>query len=353
VSVANPLRDSRSSMPSKHTLLITGAGASFGARTNDRRHPNPPPLGKHLARYILSWIDSWTPSQSRLTSYLENDPSTPSPELFGSSLRTTRHFFDLACSIGVEEAFERLIRINQPLGSLLPDVTTLNRVIAQALLTYKGGPFECGQDRYDELLLRLGFPEHGVTCVTLNYDLLLEEAVARVFNVGTIAEAVAYPGVRTLHGGVTRHVDVFKLHGSINWMRSPGMDSGRDIVVEGRREDTILRLKDPAYEPILGLYTGGKPAPRNQGCLESVARCTLERIRTNAFSNVLILGLHLTPAGDDPRLDEILGAIVGLGLPVLYVNPVESECAAAALRGFTPKRASFETLMHDGHLTHA
>lgn len=257
-------------------------------------------------------------------------------------------------------------------------LTSLNRLLAQSMLVYEHGPFEQTQDRYDELLQALDFPNVSVTCITVNYDILIEEAAARRLGLDAVADAVSYRGVRGLTANKTKLMTVFKLHGSVNWLKLPGnhfvgpeaalvharirsdnptshneawfgMDSGDDVVTTGKRANTILHLKGPVphYEPILGIYADGKPAPHNQGCLESVLASTLDHLNRTTFGKAFVLGLHLPPESDDPRLNQVLRAVARACPDALYVNPNANEFQRATELGFTPLQRTFEALLRD------
>lgn len=362
----------------EHVLLVTGAGASFGARIGLPSFVEPPPLGDALAKYVLQWLTKWSEWRPSIDF---GDATTPSPELFEkATLEFFLRFLSEAEKTGIEPALLNLVAQGR---SASEQITALNRLLAQAMLVYKRGPFERAPDRYDALLEALDFPNVRVSCITVNYDTLIEEAAARSLGMEAVVDAVSYPGVRGLTATEDRRMTVFKLHGSVNWLKLPGntyvgpaagldsarvrgdeptlhnnswfgVDSGVDIATTGRRENTILHLKHHLqYEPILGIYTEGKPAPHNQGCLENVLTSALGHLDGTAFTKAFVVGLHLPPESDDPRLNQVLRAVARTCPNTSYVNPDAKEFQRATELGFQPFPVTFDAFLQDERLRKA
>jgi hypothetical protein len=283
-----------------------------------------------------------------------DDPSrssAPSAELWSTGLDVRlRDFLRTAVDKGFEPAAAELHRTRSNL------VEPLNRLVAWAMLLGSECRFSQREDRYDELLALPAFTGK-LAVITVNYDILLEEALARA------SRKFRYPGIRDSHqanGGLP----VYKLHGSINWLQaripavsatyqvaqqisaaSPpvtlsgpdkGVETQLEYVPAGSRENLILELKHngSAGSPILAVYAPGKPVPYNYECVASVQRECLDALRSNPKAGATIIGLFIPPVGDDPRIDEVVADLTKRGGRVEYVAKGTEEKERATHLGF-------------------
>jgi hypothetical protein len=336
-------------------FLILGAGASFGARFG--LGDAVPPLGSELAEYLLAWLDLNQPSPARVLE-MENPLSAaaPSTELWSNSAADRlRDFLKSARGephgLGFERAADRLRQRNPDL------LDPLNRLVAWSMLVGDGCRFPERRDRLDELLASPGVAQN-VAVITLNYDVLLEEALHRA------GRAYRYPGVRGTRDD-REALPLFKLHGSINWLQlfsyaasadlrtaqemarsqpaitisgpDAGPETQREYVPPGGRVNLILEMKHNgvARNPVLATYAPGKPVPYNYGCIDSVHTDCLAALAANPEASGVIIGVHLPTPGDDPRLDEVLQGIAFLRGGVEYVGPGTADQESAKSRGFT------------------
>lgn len=351
----------------KH-FLILGAGASYGARGVGTGLPKPP-LGADLAEYLELWLDANNPDNlkelERVDMENERCPNYSSPGLWQDDTDTRlEEFLAKAKKLGFEIAAEELWRKDRELAK------SLNLLMAWSMLTGKSCSFPEHPDRFDNLLQLSDFSDE-LAVITLNYDLLLEEAVQRLS--AEPDHAYFYPGLSKLTG----RIPIFKIHGSINWLQhyplarsasnsvaermvreNPPMtlsgpdkvpDTQQEYVPTGERTNLIAELKHDgsARNPILGIYAPGKPIPYNCKCIGRVRSKCLKIVDENQDADVTIIGVHITKPGDDPRLDEVLDALGGLNGEKRYVGPDENDRDAADNRGFRADARYLHELIKD------
>jgi hypothetical protein len=130
-----------------------------------------------------------------------------------------------------------------------------------------------------------------------------------------------------------------------------GPDSGpetqREYVPPGDRANLILELKHDgvARTPVLAVYAPGKPVPYNYGCIDAVYRECLATFVRNPDASATVIGVHIPPLDDDPRLDEVLGALVRLRGSVDYVGPGAEDRDSAKERGIRLGPQTLEDLL--------
>jgi len=232
-----------------HHFVVLGAGASYGARDDSPCAPRPP-LGVGLAEYLLRWLAANDPKDWGLSEEIRatdcGDPELPYPCEAIADPNTRRRILKfLQCAtwptkkgaqVGFEKGMEKLWercyrRPQQPLRTLanansrdrqpIPGlaacrlIVRLNQLIAWSLTTGNKCAFRERADLYDDLVSLLGEP-NGLAVISLNYDVLFEEALERQFG----RDCLWYPGLR--FGGTAKMLPVYKLHGSCNWFVMPG-----------------------------------------------------------------------------------------------------------------------------------
>jgi hypothetical protein len=352
------------------TILIVGAGASYGARDGCER----PPCGPALAGYLLRWWDVHAHSEATFG----DDGTRPSSNLFEDVLFNTnlRRWLVSAIRDGFEPAMRRLVDERDQPGHEWVDFSKINRIVAQALLTGPPNAFSAGSDRYDTLLRKLGFPEQPLSVISFNYDILIEEASARLQGVNSIVDAVHYPELRG-SGSTHGPLRVYKPHGSVNWLRvnnhtsfgygrepdpprgalEPslfegkliGSDTGEEYVPDGDRESLVLHLHDETSCPILALYALGKPSPENAAGIDAVRVGCVRAIAQDPGAWITVLGLRPpTDPNDDPALQAIFDAAKSHPGPKKYYSVSAEDCEAARSCGFEASVHSFEELVQKG-----
>ncbi len=195
-------------------------------------------------------------------------------------------------------------------------------------------------DVYDEFLSKLkdkGYAPSSVVFVTLNYDLLLEQAIHRL---GGTYDYMLSGHER--NQGLSLH----KIHGSINWWGEMGpfgpleeakpIPSPLKVTSRGLVYKEIRIEEDPyeacissgAGDPILAHYGPGKPVFVNFPTLaeirsKAIAECT-------AATRALIIGVH-PPASrqEDETLWELFFALKPKAVLTQYVGlPPDTEVVA-------------------------
>lgn len=182
-------------------LIVLGAGASFGAREEPR-----PPLGAELLGYVASYLDKHDADPLR-SSPLSRDEGKHARRLVQSAIERGETF----------EAMINRIRREAEYPAYDESLRELTLAIVGALQYERVGlrvdeAFAPKPDRYDELvslIIDAGWSKENASFLSLNYDLLLEEALKRA----TPEPRADYPDDLT----VAFDWRLYKPHGSANW----------------------------------------------------------------------------------------------------------------------------------------
>lgn len=124
----------------------------------------------------------------------------------------------------------------EPLGQRwsISDLTRCREELMACIHAYIGETVGEAEDHADDagLYLRLAatLPAEDVVLMTLNYDLLLDEALreaccAPVFGMDFLRDAPGEPLEHVAQVGEGRPIKLFKLHGSLDWMYCPACSS--------------------------------------------------------------------------------------------------------------------------------
>jgi hypothetical protein len=386
------------SSPKIDHFIALGAGASFGARDDVPRCARPP-LGRDLADYLLHWLEANEPARwDRETQILSEDEQEwrhplPCDMLTDAKRRKAlRHWLSAARGLTRNKAvrFEKAVGKSWRLRhGRLPDrvvehllfwspaqellghlglyvplfdwrgrashlLEDLNWLITWALSTGEETVFGAREDLYDATIKELGGVD-GLGVISLNYDVLFEEAIGRVAG----KDAVWYPGVR--FGQSPKCVPVYKLHGSCNWLTLPNvqvgagenwqpdpdgpglafgpdqtLDTQQEHAVTGCRRNLVAHLKHGygRKKPVMALYAFGKPAPNNWPGIEAARRACFDAIAANGDARVTAIGVHVPTGEDDATLADVLHRLGKLKGKRLFVNPSDVELDAARDLGF-------------------
>jgi hypothetical protein len=324
-------------------FIVVGAGASFGARDADPR----PPLGDQLADCLARW-------------YAANAPNGPRSVRMDDVTAVEVPSWDIYWPARVREALEQFLRdangrgfekaaldfFNQHHNQLTFMGDHLNRVVGFALLTGDlcAFPEVATGDRYDRLLSRL---KGKLAFVSLNYDILLEEALIRA------GLEWDYSGPSL--SGVRKPVVGPKPHGSVNWLRHISVAVGSNLpavkaasrtmpqttvsgphhsvdsqceyvpahrtVADAHRGNVVAEMKhDHGHVPVIAVYAEGKPAENNYSCIAFCQNDCLATIQANPEAAVTVIGARLPTLQDDERFRTIAERFGALRGPRLYVG---------------------------------
>jgi hypothetical protein len=361
-------------------ILVLGAGASLGAR--EGLAPKPP-LGKNLARYLCDWLDAndrarpWlftrdqqefvrrrlieaAKEEDKLRKAPDNEEQ-PEPSVGNSRVP----FEDLMARWFRNEDHEWLDikkggrRPNRHCRKLLIGTQTL---LAYAFLDGKECAFTQQQDRMDELLAR----RMPTVVITLNYDLLLEEALVRA------RKAYTYPGVRDIGGtafvsrgggqpSTDEPIPIFKLHGSINWLshrsgmvsQSPAVSRATTrpvaysfngpfpiaqtdaIYIPPNRHSLFRTLENSSDRAVVAaIYGEGKHVVENPHDVEGHRTACWNKVSELNSADVLVIGLRPVARPDDPPLFCLLRCLDSLQGDKVCVNSSKSDCEEFNRRGY-------------------
>lgn len=351
-------------------ILVVGAGASFGARSGSLR----PVLGRDLTAYLSQWLAS-------NRAFFRSEPPRPgTTDAFTHSgypahteNASLQYFLDvLAANPTTRTKFEKAMNeLVQRHGAFA--VSLVHRLLARALTHGVGCRFVEGVDHYDLLLKKLGLgtPASVVSAISFNYDLLLEEAAARILGQPSLSMAVDYGGLRQLgrvEAPAVGRLRVFKPHGSINWFdahSSPGSQMNPDrpmgtlapsgdsldygdenltAVIEGSR-DNVIAMLETSLGLVLAPYCHGKPATQ---ALDDVRAAAMNEIKACSESCLIVIGVlapELGDAADDPFLSSLFSTITRHPGPKLYVNPSAADCDRALAYALEPRQLPLEQFL--------
>lgn len=342
---------------------MIGAGASFGAR-EDLQPGERPPLGKDLAKYLLSWYaahdpQQWEPETHILRAERSLDTSIPcSCDLLDDVSIRGRMISILEeakkTALGFEEAMNLLWNDQDSPWYEAPK--RVNQLISWAFTTGDTPQFVERSDLYDELVRKL-FQKKGLAVISLNYDVLFEEAVYRVLG----KEVVWYPGVR--FGQKELSLPVYKPHGSSNWFvlrgssRSADLniarklavplalgpektpDSQREYAILGDRKNLVSSMKRTHghFDTVMALIMPRKKVPLNWPAVDRARDLCLEAIFSNPSANATVIGVHVPIDDDDPLVKKCLMALGQLEGQSTFINPSKDEILQSQQLGFDGK----------------
>ena len=348
----------------RETVLVIGAGASFGARSVDPR----PPLGGKLADYLLRWFDANAPSPDdhewrfRMSSPL--DGAAPAASLFDDDpdirpilVRAAERA--KASATAFEEIMEELLRDRDRRA-----LEKVNRVICVSLLGGRVTAFAPGVDLYDQLFLRLGPSLRSI--ITPNYDLLAEEALDRV--------GLSHRYRADHLGNAKADIVLDKFHGSANWFQPSGVGRSHDPDAAARmakplkavaqvnvlsfyndhpvyappahsRQNAFFELKR-GMVPVLVTYGPGKDAMSGRPHLDRVRAECIADLEQNVPSRLIALGISPPRgAGDDDTWESLCKVFSTLDCTKEYWSGSPEERTKMAAYGFDGRDGWFEDLL--------
>lgn len=361
-------------------VLLLGAGASFGARAESHL---PPPLGAKLGSYLRDWLKANDPKRPLRVARppYHDEPVSHCPFYAGRNLWSENDLADATARLSHVAAAEQ----SEPIGSNIPFerlmetlaqhdhswrlIGTIQRILCYSMLVGWRCAFIAGTDHYDRLLQRVGRARRLVA-ITLNYDLLLEDALERR------GLRFTYPAVRGVAGtiftssGEGAVVRVYKPHGSINWLaaRSIGVSASLEAArknteplkltksgpyfatqsyatyVPPNRTSTFYELEKSynADRPVVAIYGSGKHLMENPDHVEQHRSDCRKSIAELDEADVLAIGVRPTTRQDDPVLWEILEVLQKLRGLKEYVAPSQAECGVFQKLGFSTREETFE-----------
>ena len=325
--------------------LFIGAGASFGARLNNHGLVAPP-LGADLLVFLRQNIN-------RLSELVYRSR-------YGAAA------YDLNTAVGIldkhstEMNFERFLpRLDEH------EREVIHRTLQVAFSDLKPAididlGFVRSEDRYDELIRTNSIQPNDWIVISLNYDLLFEDALTRIgipfhypvfpFALGQDAPANSLP--------------VFKPHGSINFFAQPDIHvvSGNQPPTRVREEmmtkfyknadgrtrphypiayagmsgpeNVITRVGQNTSYPVVANYAAGKDSDVNQPDLVAIRKQAIEAAcKTDCL---LIVGVNpILDRKDDPFCAELLGhefdAVTYVGFGAISGTSIRSRFPRAEL----------------------
>jgi hypothetical protein len=353
----------------RDTVLVVGAGASFGARPGDALRP---PLGAHLARYLLNWYDANAPRlddpgrSALMTTPLDTD--TPSKWIYRGD-PDVRPILVRA----VERSETDDTGFEQVMDELLHEMhrrslDRVNMVLCFALLCGRACACEQKVDLYDQLFMKMRGSLRGI--ITPNYDLLCEEALSRV-------------GLRYRYRGYTdpttdgdAEVVLDKFHGSANFFLPSGNRTGSTIetaransrplkaVRQGRilsyyndfgvhasigdrRANAVAELKNGGVsDPVLVTYGPGKDATYGRPFLDQVRDECGAELRDDPPKRVIAMGISPPRGGgDDDAWERVCRQVGALDCAKEYWSGRGDEREKMRALGFEAHEGYFEQLL--------
>jgi hypothetical protein len=350
--------------PSRDTVLVLGAGASFGARPHGQRRP---PLGTGLATYLLHWLQTNDPRTDGHRSLLDGDDADPDEDLW-DDYKELRALLEKAQGFGTADGFGRVMSELAD-GSKVGVLYALNSVIVASFLGGRDCAFEEEPDLYDRLFSALAGRLRAI--VTPNYDILAEEALTRA-------------GLPHYYGGVDvagTAVALYKFHGSANFTLPIGAGRGVTVeiaqsgvkpirtaaqvpfdstyndhplyAIEGRR-NALLHFNchhRHQQHPVLVTYGPQKPAVYGLPRLEQVRAACILDLRENPPARIIATGIRPpfedARGYDDPTWSSLCDLFRDLPSHKDYWSGVATERDSMVAFGFRGRDGLFEDLVAD------
>lgn len=321
-------------------VLLLGAGATLGARCEQAYAP---PLGNRLATFLRDWLDA-SDRREALAFVREYRRFPEARQRIEAAAREEM----LDTTSTSSPPFERMVAALSGSDSFV--ARTVHRILAYAFLFPESRTFLEGHDGYDDLIKHLRLTERETIIITLNYDVLLEEALDRC------GVQVSYPKLKDTQG----NVKLFKPHGSVNWTtmkplgiassyeaavaQTPALtfvDAGSYVGVQSgdtrvfRRSAAFSILRDRIdLAPVIAMYTPGKFALDNSHHLDAHRRSCMRCLEGLVAADVVAIGVRRATLADDEILHNILGRLSAVGGSKTYVSPSDSDCRQFEELGF-------------------
>jgi hypothetical protein len=349
----------------RDTVLVIGAGASYGARPDAPR----PPLGRGLGQYLLDWYDANAPRDSdpvwsvQMRNPLSFDSPgmalfRPDPDVRPTLVRAAE--LCKTSNTGFEHVMDELL--HEEHRRLLDKV---NLVICFALLGGRACAFERKVDLYDQLFTIV---RPALRCIiTPNYDLLDAEALERV------GLKYRYRGATDPASDGDADVVLDKTHGAVNLFLPSGAgrgsteeaarasarplkvmrqkrvlsyynDHGVHASIGDGRKNAVAELKIGMSSPVLVTYGPGKDSTYGRPFLEQVrAECAAD-LRDHTPRRVIAIGISPPRGdGDDDAWQRLCTLLGSLACAKDYWSGVAEEREKMRACGFD---------VHDGYFEH-
>ena len=367
-----PVNETKDGRP---LVLLLGAGASLGARP---RWDTLPPLGSRLGCYLRTWLDANNPTFAEERLF---DPTGGSPLCTGERLWVERLLPELRESLDEVASVEKGGNLGQRTPfEILMDGWFQRKdgkdllIVAQTLLAYaflvgRACAFHERQDLLDQLVARL--PANRPTIViTLNYDLLLEDALKRAGRRYTYPSVPGVEGTIFVSEGQGEAIQFFKIHGSINWLslRSCGVSADLEVARQSTRSvkyidfgsfpvaQTYATYVTPnraalffelerhlsAQTPVAAIYGTGKQVIENPEHVDEHRRACCAQICQLAEADVLAVGLRRAAGEDDPILHELLVSLSRVRGEKTCVNFSANDCEQFESLGYKAIQTTLE-----------
>ena len=364
-----------------HDVLLLGAGASYGARKG--LTDPPPPLGRGLAQYLLQWLDANDPDRPGVEWWktLEHtaDPTIVGAEPWRNKKLLAEVRTELQAVVAKDREtdaphFEALMDrwVKEPLrrGGYRDHLEFTQRLLSYSMNLGQRCAFIERPDRFDELL---GSFKPSVI-VTVNYDLLVEQALARRSmrhcHPGIPGPAAGDTFRELVSEGTGPIVPMFKLHGSVDWLPVRTGAAGVDEkIVQAHADANPMTPRtnavDPAdrkgaiisydskhtfepegsinlrfeldrwdYVPVVGVYGQGKPLLRNLQHVRDHREACSKLLAESGVGSVLAVGIRPVSKDDDPTVYGLTRWLGKNAVNKLYASPTVEHCKEFEAMGF-------------------
>jgi hypothetical protein len=363
-------------------VLLLGAGASLGARAD---FPVRPPLGRELAGYLLRWLDANDPALPNVTRWPALAP-TADPLIVGpqpwqnkrllaevrSELEKVTAEDQLSDAPHFEDLMNRWATAPTRRAGYRDHLEFTQRLLSYAMNFGHACAFLEQPDRFDDLLASF----KPSVIVTVNYDLLVEQALKR------LSRRHSHPGIPGPAAGDTFRelvsegtgpiVPMFKLHGSVDWLAVKSGAAGTDekaveaaaaanpltprpndgVFGDGVRlhsYDTKHTFESPNgaslridlqndYQPVVAIYGRGKPMLRNLAHVRAHREACFKLLTDATVGRVLAVGVRPVTEADDQIVHRLIRHLGAVAAQKIYVSPSAGDCRAFEALGFSARR---------------
>ncbi|MBS1984823.1 MAG: hypothetical protein JST16_11695 [Bdellovibrionales bacterium] len=333
----------------KHICIAIGAGASLGARS---RFAAKPPTGPDLLDKLKLYLSESIGSPPTVLDV----PMSQNTLRSMCALNTALSIHELAQYRNYERLIAHLYQNNSEAGEWAEVADSL-RILSAIYFLAPNTPFRKDKDLYSELAEQIHALITGgmkVSILSLNYDILLEEALDQ------IGIKYGYVGLWGQSSASFGSPDVlfFKPHGSCNWrlinpahgspIRLEDEETLRGTSLEGticsQDRTTALVSLYSGELPVMADYCDQKTGPMGQGTLKEIRRVFSKE--TIKFDEIFICGMNPVFAADVDQFvaTELFGKNASK-TTVFVFNPKDPCRKELVRRGFNSTIGGLDVLI--------
>jgi hypothetical protein len=234
--------------------------------------------------------------------------------------------------------------------------------------------FHSGNDLFDDIVARLGSERHMIA-ITLNYDLLFEEALERATRAFFYPRLTEKEETTAVPSGLGEVIPVYKLHGSINWFSARSFSGSADLEIARQNSHPVKLVNagsmiasqtyatyvppgrlNAFYEwengvvtsgPVAAIYGTGKLLLENPEHVQAHRNDCFDRLSRIDHADVIAIGMRPVSVEDDPTTNALIDRLSRLDGKKTYISPSVVDCKGFAALGFEVRQVGLETWIEE------